>query len=88
MISNELLEILVCPETHQPLKLVDSQLLERLNEAVREGRIVNRGGRQVETPFQAGLVREDEQCFYPVIDDIPVMLIDEAISLEAIRGTS
>jgi uncharacterized protein YbaR (Trm112 family) len=28
-----------------------------------------------------GLVREDRQWLYPIVDDIPVMLVDEAISL-------
>jgi uncharacterized protein YbaR (Trm112 family) len=30
-------------------------------------------------PVKAGLVRDDGRLFYPVIDDIPVMLKDEAI---------
>ena len=32
--------------------------------------------------IEAGLVREDGRILYPVRDDIPVMLIDEAIPLE------
>jgi uncharacterized protein YbaR (Trm112 family) len=80
-ISKELLEILACPETKQPLRLVDPALLETLNERIRQGQVSNRGGETVTEPMDAGLVREDGQYLYPIRDDIPVMLIDESIAL-------
>ena len=42
----------------------------------------NRGGELVTEPVREGLVREDGLFLYPVRDDIPIMLIDEAIPLE------
>ena len=80
-ISKELLEILACPETKQPLRLVDPALLKTLNERIRRGQVTNRGGETVTEPMDAGLVREDGQYLYPIRDDIPVMLIDESIAL-------
>jgi uncharacterized protein YbaR (Trm112 family) len=44
--------------------------------------LTNRGGQTVEERVSSGLVRDDGLLFYPVIDDIPVMIIDEAIALE------
>ncbi len=32
-------------------------------------------------PIDEGLVREDAKILYPVREDIPIMLIDEAIEL-------
>lgn len=81
MVDAELLEILVCPETKQSLRPADGPLLERLNEAVARGSLRNRGGEAVDEPLDAGLVREDGQVLYPVRDDIPIMLLDEAIEL-------
>jgi uncharacterized protein YbaR (Trm112 family) len=80
-VSQELLEILVCPETKQPVAPATPELLARLNEAVRAGRVRTRGGRAVDQPIVEGLVREDGRILYPVDDGIPVMLIEESIEL-------
>ena len=77
----ELLDILVCPETQQAVHLADTPLLERLNRRIGQGRLANRSGTPITTPLEAALVREDRRCCYPIRTDIPVMLIDEAIPL-------
>ncbi len=84
MVDPELLEILVCPETHLPVRLADEALLERINGEIIEGRLRTRGGETVTEPLTEALVREDDALLYPVRDDIPVMLIDEAIPLGAL----
>jgi len=43
--------------------------------------VTNRRGDLVSTLIEEGLVREDRDMLYPVRDDIPIMLIDESISL-------
>ena len=82
MVDQELLDILVCPDTKQPVFLAEPALVERLNAAIGEGAVVNRGGDAVEESIEEGLVREDRAFLYPVRDGIPIMLIDEANSLE------
>ena len=82
MVDPELLEILVCPETHQPVHPAEAEVLDRLNQAIRAGRVTNRGGGAVDAPVDEGLVREDDRILYPVREDIPIMLIDEAIELD------
>ena len=77
----ELLDILVCPETQQAVHLADTPLLDRLNRSIGQGRLANRSGTPITTPLEAALVREDRRCCYPIRADIPVMLIDEAIPL-------
>ena len=84
MVDPKLLEILVCPETKQPVRSADAGLLSRVNDAVSRGSLNNRGGDRVEEAVAEGLVREDGAVLYPVRDDIPVMLIDEAIPLEGL----
>ena len=83
MVDQELLDILVCPETRQPVRLADEATLSRLNAAIARGGVRNRGNQPVTEPVLEGLVREDGLLLYPVRDDIPIMLIDEAIPLEA-----
>jgi uncharacterized protein YbaR (Trm112 family) len=77
----ELLAILACPATHQPLAVADAELLAGLNERIAAGGVKSVGGEAVEVPLEAGLVRQDRQVVYPIRDAIPVLLVDEGIAL-------
>lgn len=76
-----LLTILCCPETHQELKIAAPAVLEKLNELIAAGRLQNRAGRILRDKIDAGLVRADGRYLYPVCENIPVLLVDEAIPL-------
>ena len=56
-IDNELLEILVCPESQQPVALASAELLERLNSEIDATRLRNRGGDVVEKKIEEGRFR-------------------------------
>jgi len=70
-ISPDLLEILVCPETRQPVALASEAVLTQLNSKIAEERLRNRGGERVTSPIAEGLVREDGRILYPIDDGIP-----------------
>lgn len=80
-IDNELLEILICPETKQTVSLASAEILERLNAEIDAARLRNRGGDVVEKRIEEGLLREDGKVLYIIDDSIPVMLIDQSIDL-------
>jgi len=80
-VNPELLEILACPETKQPVSLASGDVLSAVNEKISAGTLRNRGGEKVEKPITEALVREDGKVLYPVDDGIPVMLIEESIEL-------
>ncbi|MCS5635514.1 MAG: hypothetical protein NZ990_03290 [Myxococcota bacterium] len=80
-VSQELLEILVCPETRQPVSEAGNDLIARLNGEIEAGNLRNRGGDAVSQAIEEGLLREDGKVLYPVEDGIPVMLIEESIEL-------
>ena len=80
-INQELLDILVCPETRQSLTLADADEVTGINQQIARRELVNREGRAVTEPVGGALIRADRQVFYPIRDDIPIMLVDEAIAL-------
>jgi uncharacterized protein len=84
MIRSELLKILVCPETQSSLSLASSELIATLNDAIGRGQLKNKGGQKIEKPMGGGLVRADQKLLYPIVDEIPMMLVDEAIPLDQI----
>ena len=85
MIDKNFLDILVCPQDHTPLTLADHALLSKLNRDIAAGRVKNQAGRPVEDPLEAGLVRRDQTLLYPIVDDIPLLLMEEAIPLDQVE---
>ncbi len=84
--QKKLLDLLVCPDDHSRLVYADAPLLARLNAAVAHRTLKNRAGQTLERPLEAALVRADATLAYPVIDEIPRMLVDEAIPLSQLNG--
>jgi uncharacterized protein YbaR (Trm112 family) len=80
-VAADLVEILVCPETKQPVRLASADELARVNERIRSGALRNRGGAAVAQELSEALIREDGRILYPVDDGIPVMLVDESVEL-------
>ena len=83
-IDEELLKILACPETKEPVELAPRELVDRVNSAIRAGTLENVGGSAVSEPMDAGLLRRDGEILYPIRNDIPVMLIEEGIPVKGL----
>ena len=81
MVSQELIEILCCPQTKQKLSLGAESLTLKINDLIAQSALKSRNNIVVEEKVDALLVCEDGLWAYPVRDQIPVMLIPEAIPL-------
>jgi uncharacterized protein YbaR (Trm112 family) len=77
----ELLALLVCPETHQDLTLASAGEMAILNEAIRSGTVRTTAGKEVVGVLEGALIRLDRALAYPIRDDIPVMLVPEALAI-------
>jgi uncharacterized protein YbaR (Trm112 family) len=82
MVAKELLDILCCPETKQELTLIEGEIIAKINKKISDNALKNRGGDILKEPIDSGLLREDRKYLYPIREDIPIMLIDEAIPFE------
>lgn len=83
MIDPQILEILACPIDGCRLRWADAEVLQHINRAIAAGEVKTRLGRIVATPLEAALVAENGSWVYPVIEGIPVLLVDEAIPVPA-----
>ncbi len=82
--DQELLDMLCCPETKEDVSLAEAKLIGSLNLKIEAGQLKNRGGETIKEKMDSGLIRADRKFLYPVREDIPIMLIDEAIPLEGL----
>jgi uncharacterized protein YbaR (Trm112 family) len=83
----EILSVLRCPQDGTPLELAEDALVDEVNAAIRAGRLVDRAGRQIVQAIDHGLVRKACDVLYPIIDQIPVLLVDESVELAQLGGT-
>ncbi|MFO1497000.1 MAG: hypothetical protein U1G07_01160 [Verrucomicrobiota bacterium] len=81
MIPEELVQFLCCPETRQALQRAEPGLIAELNRQIGTAGLRNRAGRQVLEKLEEGLVPLDRRCLFPVRQEMPVLLPDEAIPL-------
>lgn len=80
MIAPELLEVLCCPADRSAVRLATPAEIEALNARIAGG-LKNNGGAAVTDKLEAAIIRVDGTFAYPVREEIPVMLIDEALPL-------
>ena len=80
-VDPDLIAILICPESRQPVASATPAQLAAVNAAIRAGNAYNRAGARVEQELTEALVRQDGRVLYPVEESIPVMLVEESIAL-------
>ena len=74
-LDDELLDILVCPKTKGKLELIElpGDLCRRLVEKYREHFT------DEEPVITSGLLCRDSELVYPIVSDIPIMMVEDAL---------
>ena len=78
--SPDLLAILCCPATRQPLVLADAATLAFANERIAAGNVRDIDDQIITEPLTEALATVDGQRVYPVRQGIPILLVEEAIA--------
>ena len=78
-ITKELLEILCCPKSKVKLRLLTKEEMEAVNVSIEARKCKYADGRDVDKQLEDGLITLDEKTVYRVENDIPVMLVENAI---------
>lgn len=78
-VDPQLLELLVCPQSRAPLEVValGDEVCARLVAKYREHFA------DEEPVVHEGLLCRESGLVYPVVSDVPVLLVEAALSLEA-----
>ncbi|MCO4760128.1 MAG: hypothetical protein KC502_01410 [Myxococcales bacterium] len=76
-----LLAVAACPDDHQALHRGSAALVSRLNAAIGERSLRQRGGDLVTDGMDAAFVTADKTRAYPVRGGVAVLLVDAAIML-------
>jgi uncharacterized protein len=85
-LDRKLLDIICCPVTRSSLELLPEHELGVLNELIGLNRIKNREDSVVDAPLTEALVTRSGKLIYPIRDGIPVLLEDQAMSLQQLEG--
>lgn len=78
-IDGKLLEILCCPVSKTPLIRLPASRLDKLNRAIKDGKVQAVDGVPVTEALNEALMTEDSKVIYPVIDSIPILLEEKGI---------
>lgn len=82
-IDPKLLEILCCPITRAALQQIDAVMLEKVNARIQDGTLRYKDNTVVDAALSEGLITHDGKMLYRIDDDIPIMLPEKAIPLQA-----
>jgi len=86
MISENLLAVIACPETKQDLVVAENDIVQKINDLIEKGELLNRSKQKVTETIDGGLIpKEDKSYLYPIRNEIPILLMDDSIPLKNVK---
>jgi len=77
-----LLNIICCPVTREKLSTATPKQLALINTEITNNTLTKLDGSIVENPQSKALINATKTLLYPVEEDIPILLENEAIELK------
>lgn len=84
-INTNLLEILRCPTTKQPLSILSKEQLGTINQAISAGNVHYADGSVVDRELDDGLITNNGNWIYRVDAGIPIMLQAQSIAASEVE---
>ena len=81
MLSKKLLDILICPISHNPLLMATEEILAVVNRLIRQKNCYTTKGENVKSPIKYALYDSKSLNLYRIENNVPILLIDEAVKL-------
>ena len=79
-----LLNIICCPVTREKLSIATSKQLEFINTEIANSVLKKLDGSIAEKPQSKALINVTKTLLYPIEEDIPILLENEAVNLKGI----
>ena len=86
MIDQRFLTMLRCPIDGTQLANADAQQVSKLNALIAAGNLRDRGDQKIQTPIDGALMTVDEKHIYPIRNEIPTLIADEAILFSVLEN--
>ena len=77
-----LLNIICCPVTREKLSIATTKQLEFINAEIANSTLKKLDGSIAEKPQSKALINATKTLLYPIEEDIPILLENEAIKLK------
>lgn len=86
-VNDELLQILCCPITKVPVKVLSFSEVLRINDQIAQGILMYANGSLVEFPIEEALITVDGKMIYKVEDSIPILLSEMGIPTHQLENS-
>lgn len=77
--NRQLLDLLVCPKSKKKLELARPQIIDAVNTQIKAKKCRDINGNTIEALLEEALFQPEERLLYPVKDEIPVLIYEQAI---------
>ena len=84
LIPDEIVKLLRCCQRKSLLSRAGPELIDRINQGVTTGGVINRLRNPEHQQLDGGLINDDSSLFYPVYGGILTMVGDQAIPLDQV----
>lgn len=81
-VAANFLQLMRCPVTGQMVHVAAEEIVDKVNAAIRAGKLMNKIGEIVDDTIDEALVNADQTLLFPIRNEIVTMVADDLIALD------